>query len=78
MMTHGVMLGCADACRWPFEVDSAFRAMQAQDDDDDDCFLVVENSKKKTLFDDKCKFPKEAKLLVELVVSYLLISTFHL
>ena len=41
-------------------------------------FLVVENSKKKTLLDDKCKFPKEAKLLVELVVSYLLISTFHL
>ena len=41
-------------------------------------FLVVENSKKKTLLDDKCKFPKEAKLLVELVVSYLLISIFHL
>ena len=38
-------------------------------------FLVVE---KETLLDDKCKFPKEAKLLVEVVVSYLLISTFHL
>ena len=38
-------------------------------------FLVVE---KETLLDDKCKFSKEAKLLVEVVVSYLLISTFHL
>ena len=35
-------------------------------------FWWLEIVVKKNLLDDKCKFPKEAKLLVEVVVSYLL------